>query len=241
MRKLLLIAFLTVAFAAAANADFQREAMQEAIVPHGDGAATGFCSIIYYNLCAGWLWTWTGWGPGDEVGVYFDLPVDCGKLAGEGCDNLGSWWYWRYTLPTYEYYVVVDLWELDATYCKTSYVGGAAPIDPLERWNHYDGLGCVDADYVALIMTWVKGTLPRFCSTNNVANIAAPNPCAGFVVPTVPGHTFYWGGPVTQYCPPQYLADGLGPSEGFVDASFDCQPGIATENTSWGAVKDLFR
>ncbi|MBN1826174.1 MAG: hypothetical protein JW958_07905 [Candidatus Eisenbacteria bacterium] len=243
MKKLLLVAFLALALAATAFGDVNRphQAVQEAIAPHGDGGATGFCSIIYYNLCAGWLWTWSGWAPGDEVGVYFDLPADCGKLAGECCENLGSWWYWRYTLPTYGYEVHVDLWELDASFCKTSYVGGSATIDPIERWNNFGGLGTVSSDYCGLMMTWVLGTLPRFASTNNVANIAAPNPCAGFVVPTIPGHTFYWGGAVTQYCPPQYLADGLGPSEGFIDASFDCQTGIATEPASWGEVKGLFR
>ena len=240
MKKLLLVAFLALAFAAAANADFQREAVQEAVVPHGDGGATGFCSIIYYNLCAGWLWTWSGWAEGDELGVYFDLPTDCGKVPGEDCENLGSWWYWRYTQPTYGYEVHVDLWETDAAGCKTVYVGGSTNIDPIERWNNFGGFGCVTSDYCALIMTWDKGTLPRFCSTNNPANIAAPLACAGFVVPAIPGHTFYWGGLTTQYCPPQYLADGLGPSEGFVDSGFDCA-GSATENASWGEVKGLFR
>jgi hypothetical protein len=243
MKKLLLVAFLALALAATAFAEINRphEAIQEAIAPHGDGGATGFCSIVYYNLCAGWLWTWSGWAQGDEVGVFFDLPTDCGKLAGEECAHLGAWTYWRYTQPTYGYLVNFDLWELDASYCKTNYIGGVANIDPVERWNNFAGFGTVTSDYCALIMTWVKGTLPRLASTSNPKNLAAPLACPGYTVPAIPGHTFFWGGLTTQYCPPQYLADGQGPSEAFFDASFDCQMGSATENASWGEVKGLFR
>ena len=65
--------------------------------------------------------------------------------------------------------------------------------------------------------------------------------CPGYTVPPVPGHSFTWGGLITQYCPPYYLADGLGPSEGFCDASFTCGAGVSTQEASWGEMKGLFK
>ncbi|GJM44903.1 MAG: hypothetical protein DHS20C21_17450 [Gemmatimonadota bacterium] len=29
-------------------------------------------TISYYNLCAGWIWSWSGWAPEEEIGVAFN-------------------------------------------------------------------------------------------------------------------------------------------------------------------------
>ena len=76
MKKLLLVALLSTAFAAGAFADIPTPtAVQEAITPHSSGGATGFCSIVYYNICSGWIWIYSGWALGDEPGIAFDLFV----------------------------------------------------------------------------------------------------------------------------------------------------------------------
>ena len=244
MKKLLLVSFLALAVAAGAFADVQnhpRTALQEAVVPHSTGGATGFCSIVYYDLCSGWLWTYSGWALGDEPGVAFDLPNDCGKLPGEECTNTGFWWYWRYTIPTYGFTVSYDLYELDVNFCKAGpSLGNISGYDPVERWNFHYGLGAVTSDWAALIASYDSGSLPRFCTDNNNANFAAPLACPGYAIGPI--QTYYWGGPTTQYCPPQYFADGYGAVDCLMDAGWDCQPsGTSTEDASWSGVKSLFR
>ena len=88
------------------------------------------CSIVYYNICSGWVWLW---GPAgvNEIGVVFDLPADCGMEPGEEYTNTGFGWYWRYTIPGYYYTVDYNLWNLDDSWCKVGIaVGSLAGQDP---------------------------------------------------------------------------------------------------------------
>ncbi|MFH1681475.1 MAG: hypothetical protein ABIH26_12655 [Candidatus Eisenbacteria bacterium] len=242
MKKLLLVGLLTLAMAIAAFADIPhvtKSAMNEAIVPHGSGGATGTCSIIYYNMCSGWLWTWSGWLAGDEVGVVFDMPTDCGKIPGEPCTNTVFWWYWRYTTPGWGYTVTYNMYDATAQYCKTGPSYGTATQDPTERWNYNLGLGGPSlSDLITLTATWDKGGLPRLGTDNNNKNYMAPVACPGFTVGPI--RTVYFGGLTTQYCPPQYLADNWGPVQCLMDAEFFCGD-IGTQESSWTGVKSLFR
>ncbi len=238
MKKLSLVSFLVLVFAAGAVADISKTAIQEAIVPHSNGGATGFCSITYYNLCSGWLWIFSGWVPGDMAGVVFDLPGDCGKLPEEECSNTHFWWYWRYTFPARGYSLSYDLYEVDAQMCLTTSVGSIAYQDPVERWNYYDGLGTVSSDNVALVAKWNGGTLPYMLTEHNTYNTAAPVACPGFV-PDV-GRSYIWGNVNSVYCPPYHIAhDNY--VDVLMDAGFDCEEVIGTEEASWGGIKSLFR
>ena len=239
MKKLLLVSFLVLAFAGGAVADISKTAIQEAVLPHSEGGATGYCSISYYNLCSGWLWIFSGWAYGDMAGVVFDLPGDCGKLPGESCTNTHFWWYWRYTLPTRGYAVSYDLYEVDTEMCLTTSVGSIAYHAPIERWNYYDGLGTVTGDKAAIVATWIGGTLPYLPTEHNTENAAAPIACPGFV-PDI-GRSYRWGNEYTSvYCPPYHIAhDNY--VDIIMDAGFDCETPTSTEETSWGGIKDLFR
>ena len=238
MKKLLLVSFLALAFAAGAVADIDKFAMQEAVVPHSDGGATGACSIIYYNLCSGWLWLFSGFVPGDMAGVVFDLPTDCNKVVGEDCANTGFWWYWRYTLPDYGYSLSYDLYEVDANMCLTTSVGSLAAQDPVERWNYYAGLGSTIGDFAAIVATWDGGTLPYLGTEHNTNNAGSPVACPGFVL-TV-GHGYIWGNVGSVYCPPYHIAhDGY--VDVLMDAGFECPTPSSTEDASWGGIKNLFR
>ncbi|RPJ45392.1 MAG: hypothetical protein EHM19_05465 [Candidatus Latescibacterota bacterium] len=242
MKKLLLVGLLALAVVASAFADVPNRPMtaaNEAIAPYGTGGATGFCSIVYYNLCSGWLWTYSGFAAGDEPGVAFDMPTDCGKLAGETCVNNVFWWYWRYTTPGWGYTITYKMYNLDAQLCKLGApVGVLAAQDPTERWNTGSVPGVATTDWLALTATYDKGGLPRFATDNNNASVAAPVACPGWVIG--PLHTLYWGGTLTQYCPPQYFADGIGAVDALMDAGFTCSP-TAVEDASWTGVKSLFR
>jgi hypothetical protein len=243
MKKLLVVGLVVLAAVAMAFAEVPNRPMSatnEAIAPHSSGGATGFCSIVYYNLCAGWLWTYSGWVAGDEPGVAFDLPTDCGKLPGETCQNTHFWWYWRYTTPGWGYTITYDLYNLDANLCKAgASLGTLAAQDPTERWNYGVVPGVITADWAAIVSKFDKGGLPRFATDNNNMSYAAPLACPGFVIGPI--HTFFWGGLTTQYCPPQYFADNYGAVDCLMDAGFDCTGIIGTQDASWSGVKNLFR
>ena len=46
-----------------------RETVVDTLVRPGLGAAAGLCSIIHYDTAATNVWVWSGWIPGDRVGV----------------------------------------------------------------------------------------------------------------------------------------------------------------------------
>ena len=236
MKKLLLVSFLALAFAVGAVADIEKTAVREAIVPHSDGGATGVCSIIYFNVCSGWFWLFSGWDEGDMAGVVFDLPNDCGALPGEPITNWGFWWYWRYTMPGRGFTVSYELHEIDAQNCLMSIAGSHAYQDPVERWNYSYGLGTVTSTNAALVARWDFGTFPYLCTEHNTSNTDAPVACPGFV-PGV-GHSYIWGNVDSTYCPPYHISH-----DNYVDILMDAgfEGWYSTENATWGGVKSLFR
>jgi hypothetical protein len=238
---------LLLAGLAAADIPFQKQAVREAIVPHGQfEGARGTCSVVYYNICSGWIWVWSPFTgrdarEADQIGVVFDLPEDCNMEPGSECLNLGFWWYWRYTVPGWGYTLSYHLWNADENNCKIGpAVGALLRQDPVERWNYYPGLGWTASDYVAITATMDRGALPYWVTDNNWKNAAAPIRCEGWPGP-IEKHSFIFGeGYEGTICPTYYLGDGMGPVQFLMDASFESQ-GIAIEPASWGTIKSLFR
>jgi hypothetical protein len=242
LRLLGILVILLLVLPAVVSSDVPRrprEAVNEAIAPHGMGGARAFCSIVYYNLCSGWLWTYSGFVAGDQAGVMFDLPTDCsGSIDPVFITHF--WWYWRYTTPGWGYTITYDLYKLDANLCKNGAPQGTlAAQDPTERWNYYIIPGQVYySPQIALTATYDKGGLPRFVTENNNMSYQAPGACPGYSVGPI--HTFFWGGTTTQYCPPQYFADNYGAVDCLMDAGIEVMEG-GTEPSSWSKVKTLFR
>jgi len=232
---------------ATADIPFQRQAVQEAIVPPGRvEGGTGTCSVVYYNICSGWFWLWSPFTDRDgrwmdQIGVVFDLPEDCGKAPGSECTHLGFWWYWRYTRPGYGYTLSYHLWNADDGNCKVGpAIGALYRQDPVERWNYYPGLGSTTSDYVTITATMDKGALPYWVTDNNHKNAAAPIRCAGWPGP-IEKHSFIFGeGYQGTICPTYYVGDQLGPVQFLMRASFSC-PETSIEPASWGTIKSLFR
>jgi hypothetical protein len=247
MRLLLLVGSVLIFLSTLASADipFRREAFHDdGLENQTSGWTSGTCTIVYYNYCSGWLWTYAPFAPARDryyyqIGVVFNLPADCGKMPGEVCTNTGFWWYWRYTLPGYIDRVSYDLWVVDEDACKVGPSLGTLPDrDPIERWNYYSGLGSTTADHVAIMASPVSGS-PRIATDNNARNSQAPIACADWPGPIEP-HSFWFGTPGTQYCPPDAFRDGFGPVQILMRASFSCEA-TAVEPSSWGAIKTLFR
>ncbi len=241
--KTLLLFSLALLLSSNVSADINKpsESVRDSGLERPAGSAgAGSCSIIYYNFCSQWIHIIGGFADEEEAGVIFDLVNDCGKLQGEHCVNTRSFWYWRFTVPTRAFNVSYKLFEVDANGCKVGPpLGTLANQDPAERWNLLPGLGSTTGDRVVLIGSPDNGTLPRFATDNNEANaVGGPN-CAG-IGPGIGSSVFYGGPLTTLYCPPLEFTDDLGPTNLIVDAKFVCASS-ATENSSWGDVKSLFR
>jgi hypothetical protein len=242
MKKLLLVSFLTLAMAAVALADVPNRpytADQETSSITTGGGGSAVCTVVYYNTCSGWIWIYSGFAAGDEIGIIYDLAADCG---GGACCHTGGFWYWRYTQPNYGFTVTYDLYDVDCnTGCRTSgSLGQFAGQDPVERWNAVPGLGCVSGQCAAIVATFDKGTLPYASTDQSVGGIGPA--CVGANPPVIgSGNSVFYGNPgATAYCPPQFFGDAAGPVDFLAVAFFDCG-GIATEDASWSDVKGLFR
>ncbi|MBN1825176.1 MAG: hypothetical protein JW958_02845 [Candidatus Eisenbacteria bacterium] len=238
MRRLVIAVLMLAVLAAFASADMPRpaQAIHEEIFPHGDGGARGLCSIVHYNVCSGWAWTWSGWAAGDIAGVIFDLPQDCGHSTDTPCSNTKIWWRWRHTMPGRGFSeVTYRIYEVDQSNCIVGEPLAEYHSDPVENWNLMPGFGDFDADRILLAVSWDQVTLPRLNTDRAIMNHnvgCAPEPVA---------HSFFFGNPQrTMYCPPLLLEDSYGPCNILMDAEFDCQT-TATEPASWGSIKALFK
>lgn len=235
MKKLLFVAFLAI-FASTAYAGITPGAAQQDIGGEFEalGGATGICTIQYYNMCSGWVWTLTG-NAGDHVGTVYDLPTDCGKLTTEVCEHLQTQYVCYENTPGYGFTFTIEMYDVDAQFCL---LGGHGAItqDPANyAWNATPALGTTCSDFVAITYIWDLGPLPR-------VGMGPYNPghpdCAGVVFPPVFYQWVYAG---TPYCPP-YLWYIGGCNVAMQEVSwFDCQEGTATKDANWGEVKNLFR
>ncbi|MFH1279562.1 MAG: hypothetical protein ABIK65_14430 [Candidatus Eisenbacteria bacterium] len=244
VKKTILVVLLCVAFAGPAHAERTAVRGQVPDVGHsfGIGGASGMCSVVYYDVCSNWAWFWTGL-PGDQIGVIFDLPADCGKGAGDFCTNMHFWWYWRFTTPS-RGFVNYELYEVDASGCLIEpSLAEVTGVTPVERWNYHDGFGAFAADRVAIVATFpTAASFIRVTSDNNVENAAL-----GCAPPALTARSFWFGiEGTTAYCPPVPVTDPNGPVNLLVKAGFECGitsvPSAGSEqNASWSSIKDLFR
>ncbi len=200
----------------------------------GSGRA-GNCTIVQYDVCGGWIWSWEGFSAGDEIGVVFDLPGDCSKEVGGDCTNNGIWWYWRNTIPGRGFTIRYELWALDGSGCKTGSSLGSYTHDPTEGWNQVGGIGSTSADDVAVIAVF-NGAFPYASSDNNVRNANEAVPCG-----VGSANSFQFASAGSPTCLPAQFDDVLGPVDLMAYASFTCDPASDSDEESWGAIKSLFR
>ncbi|MBM3321572.1 MAG: hypothetical protein FJY73_12985 [Candidatus Eisenbacteria bacterium] len=231
-----ILVVLILAGAASAEPRIPFQEIRDEVVPHGgESLRLDACSVAYYNTCSGWVWVWS-WGYAEEAGVVFDLPSECGKTPGTPCTNAGFWWYWRYTLPGYNYTVTYRMYAVNSLFYKIGDpLGSLSHQDPVERWNYYPGLGATESDLVALTAMPDWGGYPFLITDNN-----AKNQQVGCAPVPSEQHTVYYGNWYDPYDPPEPLLDGLGFVNILMDATFSCEE-TSIEPASWGAIKTLFR
>jgi len=243
MKKLLLVAALAISVVGLAYADLE---FTPAKVPANlqespGGGAAGQCLVQYYNACSGWIYVWTGWLAGDMVGTIYDLPADCDPAAFEpgGCTLYEARFVIWTVLPGWGYTVDFEVYDVDAQDCLvTPALAGMYDVDfpSGPSWWILGNFGPVP-DKHAFTMAWDTGIYPTIATDNPPSNYQAPYYCAGYVVD---GHSYVFAASGTPYCPPVFMNDGTYDVNLYARNTYDCVV-VATEEESWGGVKNLFR
>lgn len=200
-------------------------------------ASTTSLTIKYYNTCTGWIWVWSGWSPGETMGVNFDLL---------GCDSqfLSQSWALTYSGVPSGYGFTGTIVVLGGHTCSSPILAAQSFLPPVTSgWSMTSWGGIPIGPAFAINIIW--GAAPNF---TNGTGLASDHPFAGPTGPTSCGtcfpttrtvHTRYYGVGGT-YCPSgTTLFDGLCDVEFLIDAAVLCSIGV--EDESWGKIKNLYR
>jgi hypothetical protein len=234
------IAAATVVAAVAAISAAPAAALEKTsarMIDRADGwnaSTTG--TLRYYNNCTGWVWVWSGWSPGETVGVNFH----------------GSYpWFvnvsWALTfsgVPSgYGFTGTISVNDGDG--CAA--VLGSQPYLPpvTSGWNATVWGGLPVNGNFSVNITWAAET-----GFTNGTGLASDHPFAGPTGPTACGTCFpsarvsnsrYYG-VGGAYCPSgTTLSDGLCDIEFMIDVNVKGGFPVGVEDESWGKIKSLYR
>jgi hypothetical protein len=231
MLKSLTILFAVLVFATSAMALEKTPALAPDDDPH-DWAAVTTITVSYYNYCTGWVWIWGGWSPGEQIGTCFDLP-------GDACCLKETYNYFRTDSPSaYGFTGTITI----ETACDCSgYDILSQPWLPLQGWNSFTWNIPV-TDPFLVKFTWAAPTgftaVSRAYSDHPAVGPTGPQACGTCYPTTRVTHSFYYGINGTL-CPGTRLSDGVCDIEWVIDAALTCT--ISVEESSWGAIKGLYK
>jgi len=207
--------------------------------PRGDwrGAATT-CSLIYYNTCNAWVWTWSGWGVGERYGVGFE--TCCGVSA----SLLDGWIYiWSPAPSGYGFTGTLEVCAADPNRCPTGSPIHSQPFLPAADWN-YVQFGFASVPDAFTLTYTVPDALygdPHAIATDFPASggVGEPPACGTCYPTTRVTHSFYYGTTGSPLCPGQTFDDGTCDAELLWELRVACT--VSVDDFSWGRVKSVFR
>ena len=236
MRKFFVTAFVLAATTVLTTSAFALEKTSSRMIDRGDdwnASTTG--TIRYYNNCTGWVWVWSGWSPGESMGVNFD------NVGNGGFLNV-SWALTFSGVPSgYSFtgtIAVNDGNGCDAVLASQPYL---PPVT--SGWNATVWGGLPVNQNFSVNITWAADT-----GFTNPTALASDHPFAGPTGPTACGtcfpsarvsHSRYYG-VSGAYCPSgTTLSDGTCDIEWMIDVN--TKKGIGVAQESWGSIKNLYR
>jgi len=242
MRKFFTTAFVLVAMLAFATSGFALErtlARATGDDVSGGWNAGGTCTIQYWNGCVGWTWLWSGWSPGDRIGVNYQA---CGSHL------LSLDIFHRPTAPLqpgYGFTASVDAFAADANGCPTGpSLGSVAflpsfPGGPPVENVAFAAAVPVPASFVAAItMGSAGGGAARYGTDFDVAGPTGPQACGTCYPTTRETNSFYYGTATTPLCPGSTVSV-ICELEWRWNAYMSGT--VSVEDKSWSAIKDLYR
>jgi hypothetical protein len=236
MRKYFLTAFVLAATLVFATSGLALEKTTARLTDDSrldDWNAGTTCSVAYYNTCTGWVWIWSGWSPGDGVGVCFDNC--CG-----GPGTVVSNWMYVWTAAPSGYGFTGTVGVYDAPDCCLGAQLEAQVYFPISGWNLYTWNSNVVGPFavVAYVGPGVGNPI-AYATDHPAAGPTGPAACGTCYPTTRTNHTFYYGNQTTVLCPGSPLNDGICDAQLMWDAQLACA--VSVEEASWGSIKNLYR
>jgi len=198
----------------------------------------GTCSVIYYNICTGWIWSWSNWAPGSRLGVAFDV---CGGHPGEAASLVVGWMYvTRVAPPGYGFTATVSVHTLDAEGCPLPDGGPSQPLLPSPGWNGMAWGANVPTSFAVVLTTGPGAGSPlAFASDHPAIGPSGPFACGNCYPAGRTTRSLWWGTAEEPRCPGLPLFDGTCDAE----LLWDVQVAFVTPTqvSTWGGIKSLYR
>jgi len=235
LRVILATALIAVLAFAAPGVALEKSAAYISDIDH-DGAWRGSssCTIIYYNICTGWIWQWSGWSPNDILGVAFDNTESLTEAYVYFTEGV---------IAGYGFTGTIDVQDANnSTLCPEGAVLASQPFLPFSGWNTAT-FGAVVLPDPSFAMSITAGA-----TTGNTMTIATDHPAAGPTGPVACGtcypttrvnRSFYWGATASPLCPGSALNDGICDAQFLWEVQAMCI--TAVDDASWGTIKALYR
>ena len=239
MRKYFITAFVLAASLVFATSGLALEKTAARMTDDGragDWNAGTTCSVAYYNTCTGWVWVWSGWSPGDVIGVCFD---NC-CLPSHGF-VVSNWAFvWTAAPSGYGFTGTIAVSDADADCCPAGTLQ-ATPFLPASGWNLYTWNAKISGSAFTVTVTHgpASGSPLSYATDHPAAGPTGPQSCGTCFPSTRPTNSFYYGTPAAPLCPGSGLDDGVCTSEFLWDAQLSCV--VSVEEASWGSIKNLYR
>jgi len=245
LRVILATALIAVFALAAPGAALEKSAARITDTEHDNAwRGTSTCSIVYYNICTGWIWVWSGWSPNDILGVTFDSCC----AAGNSTAVDGGFIYFTTGAPAgYGFTGSVDLQDANnSTGCPEGAVIATQALLPISGWNQitYNGGGAgavvPDASFAMSLTMGAGVNNPAAAASDHPAAGPTGAPACGSCYPTTRViHSFYLGTTASPLCPGSALNDGVCDAQLLWDVQATCT--TAVDASSWGDIKALYR
>jgi hypothetical protein len=191
----------------------------------------------WYNFCSGYIWLYSAWVAGDEVGQEFNS-TDAMPCVAPGNIVKRTITYFRNTVPNYNQFVDVLLNADNAPGdgCPDAIIAADLSLDPALRWNCSNFGTAIPAGVSALVVSQRHhgGTGPTFATDG----ARGAGPAHQVQCPLPVPHSFYYGVGRTQCLG---IIGPLGTYDNWPIWLVVDNGVISTENTSWGKIKGLYQ
>jgi hypothetical protein len=243
MRALVLLVLGLSWWAASAVALEARLPLESRLAPAPDGRdewRTGSTvEIVYYSICTGWVWVWSGVPPDATYGVFYPDPS-----AGED-RILRTHFFFRTGAPAgYGYTCLAQVLSHFEPGCPEGSLGYQFFL-PADGWNTITWNGTagipVDDCWVLVDHSKTPGDPTTIVTEKGEPGGPHPGGCGTCYAPSRARHSFQLGMAPEIVCPGlPWLDESLCDLELLWKSEFALGT-TALEQTSWGRVKGLYR
>lgn len=217
----------------AGNGSALERAARPAPDAHDGWSRGSTCTIAYYNICTGWIWTWSNWAPGDRVGTAFPSPC--------GISLVSQWLYVPEPAPSgYGFTGSIGAYSIDANQCPVASPVESQPFLPVAGWNVFEWQAQTWSRFAMVVEVGpVPGTPLGLASDHPAPTPVGGAACGNCYPDTRVTHSFHWGTSASPLCPGVPLFDGFCNAELLLDV--DMTAVFAVEPVTWGRLKSLYR